>query len=162
MNVTDGLETLRADTADAVREAVRAESMVWALVPSLALESDGRTGYSGLLSTAYRDGLWTVTGVQAHGAYLLWVDCATGELTHGDEHLRPASDALVIRALERPQELDAIKVVADLTLSAKAKTGSYYDEAEQDAWRAGIREELGLTGFYTRERKPREKVWSMD
>lgn len=156
------LETLREEAAEIVREFSRSQVEDWRKIPALALEADGRTGHSDAYSMAYQTGLWTIKGVRSNGWYMLFVDCETGELVFGGENLKPASDEVVIRALEKPEELDAAVIVEQLEAQGKEPHGSYYSEADKVAWREKVRQETGVTSPYVRTKNPPPIDWGAD
>ncbi len=113
-----------------LREYTGAQQDVWQRIPALALEADGRTGFSDQYSKAYHTGLWCIDPNQR----TVNVNLSTGELL--------ATDAQTILFALQPEKLDARKIVTSLEEKAKAPYGSYYNPEEQEQWRARERSSI--------------------
>ena len=149
-----------------MRDYSRSQKELWQRIPLLALEADGRTGFSDNYSRAYRSGFWALDESVSGGDYLVYVDLATGELVDAysasssisvcdvdvpkDSALTPAREEEVLKLALNLDGLDAQQIVTSLEEEARAPYSSYYDLKEQEAWRTETRTELNLPQFYVR------------
>jgi hypothetical protein len=127
--------------ADTVRRYVRAQLKDWRRIPWLALEADGRGGYSDSYRKAYFYGLWPILSGQGGGT--LFVDCATGEIVRNVG--KPAPDEEVLGYAR--SNLDAKKIIAYLEDRAANGDPDHMTKKELDErarWRADIAKECGL------------------
>ncbi|MFA6603754.1 MAG: hypothetical protein WCT10_02835 [Patescibacteria group bacterium] len=153
------IEKTTADLAESIRAYARSQKEQWQLVPWLALEADGRSGYLDNYSRAYNLGVWALRATSSHGCYLIYVDLATGELvqsytfhnTRGK--LVTASDREVLVLATHLEELDAAMIVKELQKESKKPTNKFYEPAEQAAWRGKIRRKLGLQPVYAADQR---------
>ena len=137
-------EQLRIAAAEEVREAVRKQVEIWRLVPNLALEADGTTGYSDRYKMAYMHGYWDVNNRMS-----VFVDLLTGELVSdfgvlGGNEPRPAGYVVILDF--SAELLDAERIVRELQKEAKPHRRHNHNGEDVIAWRAGIRAELGNLG----------------
>ncbi|MEK7628786.1 MAG: hypothetical protein AAB421_05245 [Patescibacteria group bacterium] len=144
----------RTALIDAVRACSRAQKDLWQKVPWLALQADGRTGYSDSYSRAYNNGLWTLT-VAHHGYCSAFVDCATGELV--DAELRPLVEKYVLEVAAYIEQIDAHAVTKGLAADASRRTSDCYNADDQALWRKETAQSLNLSEGYVRLKKPQ---WS--
>lgn len=123
-----------------LKEYTIAQQDSWERIPALALEADGRTGFSHLYNSAYHAGLWGINLEQR----TVNVNLFTGELL--------ATDAQALLFALEPEKLDARKIVASLEEKAKAPYASYYKPVEQEQWRARERSSIQTLSpeFYAR------------
>jgi hypothetical protein len=118
---------------------VQAQKETWQKVPWLALEADGRTGYSD--GVVWREGKLRIPfGSECN--YIAYIDLATGELMpFGD----PRKLALLATALEL---VDAEQVVAELAERAAEPQRSYVPLQpgfrNVRAWREQMRKDYGI------------------
>ncbi|MDO8492065.1 MAG: hypothetical protein Q7S34_00285 [bacterium] len=110
-----------------VREVSKRQKDLWQQVPFLALQADGRTGYSDQYARAYIQGYWAVESSVSGGCYSVYVDIETGELVSAYDPRQVARDKDVINLAVDPQQLDASHLVKALKVAAKEPIGSYYD-----------------------------------
>ena len=142
-------------TAKEIRNYCEKQKNLWRLVPSLALEADGRGGYSEDLQYTYWYGYWVIN---PFGAHALFVDCTTGKLCYGTEHIidtpREASDASVLGLAEMLDDIDASLVIDELKEQAQ-EDGSRFggNIKEQERWRHDIRTRLQLGAVYTNKHR---------
>lgn len=149
-------QTIERDTAALVRtirEYVRSQAETWQLVPYLALEADGRSGYSDNYARAYRQGVWAIESSARDGSYTVYVDLATGELVnpfsfHEQARCVDAYDSHVLALATNLDQLDAAALVAGLEAAARKPIASYYDPQAQRRWRVTTRSELKLAPRY--------------
>lgn len=142
------------EKAEQLAREIRAysESQVhlWQLVPNLALEADGRTGFSEYFIPCIEDGFWQITTGAGH--VLLSVDCATGRLAHyyasrHQQKLVDARDDDVLWLATRMDEIDAAGIIGRLSAKAQMERPSYYSETEwerAERRRVDAREKYGL------------------
>lgn len=127
---------------------------MWRKVPWLALQADGRSGWSQHYENAYENGLWTV-GPADGGYYHAFVDCATGKLTGFKG--KPLHEKYVFMLATQLNELDATAVVERMYKESLKERPSFY--TVEDWQRAADRRTakaiaLGVDEMYTRIRKP--------
>jgi len=149
----------KKELAKEIRSFSKSQKEFWQLVPDLALEADGRSGYSDNFSRAYHNGVWAVDSSKDNTGYNVYVDLATGELIsawafHDKKELsRPAPDKYIIRI--NPEDLDAGKLVAWLRKWAREEVSRYLtNSAEEIAeWRQEIRRGTGLKEVFTQDQR---------
>jgi hypothetical protein len=137
---------------DRIRAYTRSQKAFWQRVPYLALQADGRDGFSDQYSYAYHYGYWQLSGSASGGYYNVYVDLATGELVNPVDRKKPAWDEDIAKLVPHLDELDAGKLVKELEDEAKRPYFSGYSAAEHDTWRDQTRRELKLKQVYTRKR----------
>jgi hypothetical protein len=148
--IRSGRKELVAD----IREYARSQKEDWRRVPWLALQADGRGGYSDTYQYAYRYGFWLVGSSNTSPA----VDCATGELvglTVGCATLS-LSDWNVVGLSGDLDKLNAAKIVRDLERCARRKARApdgKRDLDERARWREELARELKLSPLYVRHPK---------
>lgn len=145
----------------------REQKKLWQRIPSLALEADGRTGFSDAYSMAYHKGFWALNaGIEEDGCYSICVDLATGELVQAysalsdfcqcnsekpkKSKLIPARRADILTLAFSLDELDAPEIINRLKEKAKKPYCSCYDSKKQAEWRDGLRKELNLKEIFVR------------
>jgi hypothetical protein len=136
-----------------IRTYVRSQKEEWRRVPWLALQADGRGGYSEHYQYAYSYGLWFVHRMGTRPV----IDCATGELTTPYES-SPLSDDEVFELGNHLDDLTATLVTRRLHLAASNKIPSWSNQEEFDArakWRTELAERYKLERLYSREKKAR-------
>jgi hypothetical protein len=111
-----------------IREYVRSQKEEWQIVPWLAIQADGRTGWSGQAELACA-GLWQVA--TARTGPCVFIDCKTGELVRlvRSTHNRrvPLEDKLVLELVApHLDKLTAVEIVCRLQNEAAKKRPSYY------------------------------------
>ena len=146
------LETKVKELDELIRTYTRSEKELWQLVPYLALQADGRSGYSSQYAVAYQKGLWIIEhSVDRFSSYTVAVDCATGELvsipnTHEKAHMMD-----LLRCASRLDEFDAAAVVLALQKAGKAPYFSGYDVAKTKEWRLATQKEYDLREVFVRK-----------
>ncbi len=146
------LETKVKELDELIRAYTRSERELWQLVPYLALQADGRSGYSSQYSLAYSVGLWRIEhSLDRFSSYTVAVDCATGELVSIPNTHEKAHKEDVLRCASRLREFDAAAVVLELRKEGKASYSKCYDEAEIKAWRLRTQEEYDLREVFIRK-----------
>ena len=146
------------EEAESVVEKIRVYSRLqreyWQQIPLLALEADGRCGFSERLHKAYRRGCWPVPSLHKEDYYPLLVDLENGELLDAfAREPKPARNDLVLPLGLHLEELDAQRIVESLRHEAKAGYASYYspEKIEQtEQRRQRLKKELGLSRQYSR------------
>lgn len=149
-------QTIERDTAALVRgirEFARSQVETWRRVPYLALEADGRSGFSDNYARAYRQGVWAVEASVRDGSYTVYVDLATGDLVnpfsfHEQARCVDAYDSHVLALATSIDQLDAEALVVSLEAAARKPVASYYDPQAQRRWRVTTRSELKLAPLY--------------
>ena len=116
-----------------VRAWCRSQASLWQQLPYLALQANGRTEFSGRLSTCHNKGLWFLEVQSIDWNFICAVDCETGEIIDHVESERLkcrvlAPDSAIVLLLLQPEELDASKVIQFL----KEKAGQ---EENPNLWR---------------------------
>lgn len=144
---------------------------LWQRVPYLALEANGRKGFSDKYSCAYDSGFWQLDGSIKNGHYYVYVDLETGELVDAasvsgmplnlrDQEVivpprenarKPAKNEDVLGLAFHLDELDASAVISSLEQQIREPYPSYYKAHEQEAWRNDFRQKLGLERIFTRK-----------
>jgi hypothetical protein len=148
------IEAQRSRLITAVRDYARSQTAQWRKVPHLALEADGRTGYSDTYGRAYQQGVWAVESSVEDGMYAVYIDLATGELISAHAFHRtesvctPANGKDILRLASNLDHLDAKAIIASLIAQAAEKYPSYYDAATQDARREKDRREYKVKTIY--------------
>ena len=139
-----------------VRSYAEEQKELWQKVPWLALQANGRDGYSDHYSIAYGSGMWSV-GPEGSN-YTDFVDCATGKLVDGE--LRDLSEARVLALASRMEELDAEAIINNLLDEGRKGRPSYCSVEEWESterWRKAKAIERGLEEIYKRVHPP---TWS--
>ncbi len=109
-----------ASVISEVRMWCESQVELWQQIPNLALEADGRNGYSANRSYCYNYGFWRIWENSPRGGYLLCsVDCETGKLAYDIDSYKQGSliiadDKSVVPLLTRLDEIDAAKIIATL------------------------------------------------
>ena len=146
------LEAKTNELDELIRAYTRSEKELWQLVPYLALQADGRSGYSSQYAVAYQKGLWIIEhSLDRFSSYTVAVDCATGELVSIPNTHEKAHMADILQCASRLHEFDAAAVVLELRKAGKAPYSSCYDEAKIKAWRLNIQEECDLREMFVRK-----------
>lgn len=156
--LSEEIERKRDELVEMIREYSRGQKELWQLVPNLALEADGRTGYG--FQRVYGQGVLALQSTIFSGSYTVYVDLATGDLVspitfHDQGELDLALDTNVLRVLARLDELDAQKFVDHLRARSQEphSSHSHHNEQETREWRRKIREEQGLQDIFTAEQR---------
>ena len=74
------LEELKCELVERIRKYSRSQKEDWRKVPMLALEAEGRTGYSDNRSRAYMQGFWALEESVKDGYYRAYIDLETGDI----------------------------------------------------------------------------------
>jgi hypothetical protein len=145
------------ELVDGIRQYSLSQNKLWQRVPLLALEADGRTGFSDQHARAYENGYWALESSAKEGRYQIFVDLADGRLVN-PEYISPngskwkelAQDKIVIQLGFHLHELDASAITCGLELDAQKPYPRYYHGKEYDLWRERKRRELRLEELFTR------------
>lgn len=149
---TASLEAKVKELDELIRTYTRSAKELWRLVPYLALQADGRSGYSSQYATAYQRGLWIIEhSLDRFSSYTVAVDCATGELVSIPNARERAHKEDVLRCASRLHELDAPAIVLKLQKAGRSPYSSCYDEREIKLWRLRIQEEYDLREVFIRK-----------
>jgi hypothetical protein len=148
------IETEKRALIRTVHEYVESQKKLWRQVPWLALQADGRDGWSNHYANAYCNGLWIV-GESSNGYYNSFIDCATGKLV--GYKFKPLPDCFVLDLVTELDDLNAQTIVESLKEEAKKERPSYYSveewkDAENRRKRKAI--EYGVDKVYKRTCKP--------
>lgn len=144
-HITDLAENLASE----IRAFSRRQDDLWQRVPWLALEADGRTGYSERLMRAYLQGYWGLGPTLADGRFSVYVDLATGELVNSCEYnsriLAPTRDIIVLANYIK--SLDASFVISELVVLGERLYRRDFDPEKQVEWRLFLRKKLNLQQY---------------
>ena len=149
-NLKQKIEDIRKDLVEMIREHSRSQKELWRQVPYLALEADGRDGYSDNYSRAYHTGYWAIDAGVVRGHYTVYVDLENGDLVDPYSPDEPAWDGDVLRLANSVKELNAKKILKELKEEAQEPTHAAIEHPPK-RWRKRLRKELGLKKLYTRE-----------
>ncbi len=151
LNMTS-LEAKVRELDELIRAYTQSEKELWRLVPYLALQADGRGGYSSQYAVAYQKGLWIIEhSVDRFGSYTVAVDCATGELVSIPNTHEKARVEDVLRCASRLHEFDAAAVVLALQQAGKNPYFSGYDVESIKKQRLKTQEEYDLREVFVRK-----------
>lgn len=148
MNIQQ-LTTFRGDYIDALRQFCREQKSLWQQVPWMALQADGRTGWSESYARAYKSGYWTIDRVRVHSYYVGFVDLATGELVgigpgKSLSTATPLSGDFVLQVTIK--DIDAAHVIGEIQQDVMRPLIAYSEEdnAKNNASRERLIEATGL------------------
>jgi len=150
-----------------IRGYSESQAKLWRKIPFLALQADGRTGFSDKYSMAYNFGYWNLEFSIKEGKYTIIVDLESGRLmearSFGDVVLddvvnsgvepREADDKEIIGLAFNLDEINAQRIISDLANGKKSPYPSYYNPEKQKAWRKKTRKELCLEEIFSRKSK---------
>lgn len=157
-----GLQAQADQLALSIRQRSEAQYRLWRQLPNLALEANGRTGWSGDLTTCTGYGIWSLSAEGFLGHHnALAVDCATGRLMKGGgvNSFQKASDQQVLWLASRLALINVTLIIGYLSEKAQQPRPSYITESEwadHEERREIERLRLGL-GYdkpYVRQRSP--------
>jgi len=137
-----------------IRDYVRDQKDLWAQIPYLALQANGRTGFSDNFSRAHDLGYWAIKASVRNGYYEIYIDCAIGELVDPRDPAKAIGDSEVLMLLSDLSQLDASEIIEKLRREAgePVKCYSEKDQAEHELWRTKKARELDLQKVYVRQR----------
>ena len=115
-----------------IRNIAKQQKSLWQQIPYLALQADGRSGYSDQFSRAYHQGYWAV-GNTRNGCYRIYVDLETGELVDAYDPQRMAQDEDILSIIQHLHQLDAAEISKNLKARAKEPIVGYYNEEDRKA-----------------------------
>lgn len=143
-----------------VQKVSKQQKSLWQQVPYLALQADGRTGYSDQYSRAYHQGYWAVESSVRDGSYSVYVDLETGELVNAYDPRETALDEDVLSIILHLHKLDATQIVSALKAHATEPIGNYYnakDKRERTEYINSILQQGNITQVsYRRTVRPKE------
>ena len=142
------LESMTKELIDKIREVSRSQKDTWQQIPFLALQADGRSGYSDQYARAYTQGYWAVRATVRNGSYAVYVDLETGELVNAFNSRKVAEDEDVLLIASSLNQIDVASLIKELRKQVKQPTSPSYNVQEQEKWRQEILKEYNL--------KPRE------
>lgn len=96
--------------ADHIRELCRSQADVWRTIPELALDADGRSGYSDRYAMAYRHKLWPLEATLTRAGYGACVDLETGEIVRAFNTSQLADDGTVLKLAPQVFQLAATQI----------------------------------------------------
>ena len=152
------VESLGDQLVEIIREISRIQAHLWQQIPALALEYNGRSGYSGQLQLAYTKRLWELDIKTGSGRSGCCVDLTSGELVWLWNENPPLNKKYVlalafgIEQINAQQKIDwmteeILKPYPGYTQTLRDGTEewrTFYDPVKQEAWRAGLRQRFGL------------------
>jgi hypothetical protein len=143
---------------DMIRQYSRDQKELWQQVPYLALQADGRSGYSDNYSRAYRTGYWALESSIVKGYYNIFVDLSNGDLVNAIDESQFADAEQIIKVAFHLEEIDACEIIDDLTAKAKSLPWKGYAKSAQDRWRKDLIKELDLKKRYTLRENYQRKI----
>ena len=159
---TQSVESLGDQLVEIIREICRSQVEFWQRVPALALEYDGRDGYSGHMQLAYSSRLWELDIDGSPGRSGCCVDLETGELVslfrNTESGHAPLVKQQVLKLTFDMQQLDAQAILNWMTehiqqpypgyfrglADGSQEWTTFYDPDEQALWRAEKRSRYNL------------------
>lgn len=150
MTTKEDLQLKARNLANEIRQWSIMQTSLWQQLPNLALECDGRTGFSDKFQFCYELGFWRLWS--SGDDLMVSVDCATGRIIHEGissttNVLTDANDEYILRLAPYLDRLDAASIIGQLSDEAQRDRPSYYtaDEwAEHEQRRAEVRERCKL------------------
>jgi hypothetical protein len=137
-----------------VRQWSESQKELWRQIPNLALEADGKNGYSDDLAYCYNYGFWRIWDHSSYrGMFLLCsVDCSTGRIGNDSASFHhqkfvEATDEAVLRLLSRLDDIDAKLLVKKLKMATKVEQNDYIAKSNPN-WekhKAELRTRIGLS-----------------
>lgn len=143
----------RKGIAEEIRKAVAIQKDLWQKIPWLALEADGRIGFSSKYACAYERGYLQLEASKINGRYRVYLDLDTGELFDaffiacGINVL--ASDENVVNLLRNGYELNATETIKNLEQEAKKLQILFLKNPK--GWREEKRRKFGIEKIFTRK-----------
>jgi hypothetical protein len=151
------LLAITEELVDSIRELSRSQSEIWKRVPFLALQADGRTGYSDQYSRAYGQGYWAIESSVRSGSYRVYVDLETGELVSAFDPRIKARDEDVLMIAMNLDQIDGASIVKELKKEGTEPVSPYYNVRKQEKWRQKMFKELKLSSSgYKRKVNPKD------
>lgn len=141
MYVAD-LEKQREEYTAAIQAFSKRQKELWQQVPYLALQADGRSGFSGQYATAYMTGFWVISGRDSNPYR---VNCVTGAICYWSD-TAPEVDPVNTGLLQVSIDLiDVNRIIDELKKTAAREYASYQNAETVDAWRKDIIEKYKVT-----------------
>lgn len=140
----EDIKQVMRNLAERVKRFSENERDLWQKVPYLALQADGRSGYSDQYSRAYDQGFWAIHSSAVNGYYRVYVDLETGRLADPSNLIKTPCDEDIITLAAHLDELDAQNIVTELGKYSTEPTYKGYDPNKQNEWRNGLIRKLGL------------------
>lgn len=130
--------------ANKIREFCKSQKDLWKQIPALALNADGRTGWSDDLPMAYHHRFWPIMRLSEY--ITLTIDLNKGELGLNGYIDRPAADKDIIGLGLMIEKIDASKIIEDLKNQAlhRPDHSIVYNKKDPN-WRKDLAETLGLS-----------------
>ena len=141
---TEDIKQVMRNLAARIRRFSENQKDLWQKVPYLALQADGRSGYSDQYARAYGHGFWAIRSSIVNGYYTICIDLETGRLVNSSNLTVAPRDETIIPLASALKELDAKDIVADLGKLSTEPTYKEYDPNKQNEWRNGLIRKLGL------------------
>ena len=119
-----------------IRDFCGDQRALWQRVPTLALEADGRQGFSDAKKFAYRDGIWQPLW-EKDTRFPVCVDLRTGELLqyiYGRQidEMEPALPEDVLRLALALDSINATKIVEDLDCATRQPMPSHMNPVDRE------------------------------
>ena len=124
-----------------IRQYCCSQVSTWRLIPALALDANGRTGFSDTLLQAFSNRLWALECSTDHGYYCAFVDLDTGQILAGHDTSKLADPKTVLLIGSHLAEIDAAAIVASLQVEIQKpilKTLRTYTPQEKGTYRRGL------------------------
>ena len=147
------------DLVNSIRELSKSQKDTWQQVPFLALQADGRTGFSDQYSRAYCQGYWAVASTVRSGSYSVYVDLETGELVSAFDPRKQARDEDILMIAPNLNQIDAVSLVIELAKDPERPVGSYYNAQKQEKWRQETLKEYNLRPAEYRRKVSKKEVY---
>lgn len=142
------IDQIRAELVEAIRQRSLEQIELWKRVPWLALQAEGRRGYTDEGTSRYASGYLRL--LPENGVYKIFLDLDTGELCDSYHPINLANDRDVIKLTE--SDINARDYVDELIERGQQETLSMYDADKVRKWREKMIEEYGITTRYERKR----------
>ncbi len=157
MNFVKKIDDKRKETVILIRQFIKSQKKLWQKIPYLALQADGRGGFSEHYNRAYTIGYWGIHTVIG----LVYIDCANGRLvTFTLDRPRKVMDHVVESI--HSSSVDAQQIINRLT-SEQIQQNSrieYFNGSHKtpELWRKAIDRNYGVYKNYRRKRRIRTKL----
>lgn len=134
------IEAASHRVAESIRQYCVSQLESWRRIPWLALQADGRNGYSGELPLAYARGAWVLQVEFANVGRIIAVDCASGRLINitrlvSKNELVDMDDQSILKLVAHLDTIDAAEIVKYLQWRAAEPYARGFDGEGADKWR---------------------------
>jgi hypothetical protein len=131
----------------------------WVRIPYLALQADGRSGYSDMYRRAYEQGYWAVETSVKGGSYTIYVDLETGNLVNAFDPQKPANGDDVLLLAHHLEQINSQEIVDALTVASQKPEWRDYKPEDQKKWREETQKEFNLKPYRYKRKIPPKVVY---